>query len=360
MEADNSSAHSSVFNSETFKNLNTAELHEAVKSMKLDLERTRMENLWMESFLKENSATMMSGRGKSRRSVRFPSAYGIAPYRSSASVSSAKLPISISSKLKVEMCEREILRIESEMKKKQNLDVQQMRKTAAEIQEAQITGREFRKAIGEFKKFVVETKTKKISSEAFANFLKELSRDCEAMKESMRSKAGIMKEDLLKRKRSLVKQQQFNSCLLPVDLELALIEKSKLLKMLDESKKCYDGLKMDGHDVLSCKNREEKKLLTSSILYEQSKSKTELCESRIKKMKLKVEASVKEIEKLKKSILDLQKLTGDYEAPSVTDYIEKIVERDMLKNKLKVMKRRMNSVKIQLKNVKLKNRKQLQ
>lgn len=349
------------------KELNTTDLHDAVKKMKVQVDRRRTENLWMESFLKTNVPPKIS---MVKKQITFDSKL-LPNFSMKGSQTIMKSPKiekfmtrTINTSVKTDLCEQEIKKFESEIKKRQKQSLQEIKKFKTEVQEAEISCKEFNKGIREFEKFVIkggfDPIVKRISSEAFINFLKDSSRKGAAIKESIRLKTQIMKSKCIKQKKLLMKSQELKSCFRPVDFELAMIEKKKFQQMSEEKQNHYEGLRKNVHSMTSNKNMKQKHLLEASLQLDQLKKETKNCEQLIKQMERDENASQKEVEGLKASVNELDELSSNYEAPSVLEYIEKINELDNLKKCLKSVKRKKENFEFSLKSLQRKYREQLE
>lgn len=342
------------FNLQQLKESSITELYDAVKQMKIDEDRAQMEILWMENFLEANNSVAFGTKFSKSLSVQAE------PILSPTAISN-KLPFSMSFPLKSELCEKETLKLENEMKKKQKESLQDMKRLHAEIQEAQISCKEFKKAICEIEKIVpVDSKRGEFLSRPLISFLKDSTRNGAADIETIRLKTQSLKTDCLKQKRSLKKREELKSCLRPVDFELALIEKKKFQQENGEKLNDYRGLKKDVFVVASNRHIQHQQLLEASLKLQNFTEKTKTYEKSLQQMKNEIEVSEKVVDDLKTSVRELEEMNRSYEAPSVFEYIEKINECDNLKKKLKSAKRKNESLKISLKNLRQKHRKKLE
>lgn len=330
--------------------LNIEEVHDAVKTLKIDVERLRMENLWMEEYLKENAPKPEIAFKK--KQIKFESSLSVTGIKlQSFSVPTSSIPLN--SSMKSDFCEQEIFKIERELKKKQNQSFQEMKNLIAKTQESEITCREFSKIIGEFSKKVLEEKsdpkTKKDSSKAF---IEDLTRNSATIATSIRMKTETMKSDCRQSKRTLMKREELSSCLQPIDFELVTLEKEKFKKMEEEKKSYYKGLKNDEVSMASQKSSELNEFLKAKIKFNEIARKIQLSEKNIKTMECEAETLKNDISAFKQSIIKDEEFSKVYEAPSVANYIGKISERDKLKQKLKVIERRKAMMKSRLKRAK--------
>lgn len=238
-----------------------------------------------------------------------------------------------------------------------------MKTLVAEIQESQLSCKEFSNAISKFKEFVIErgvdTKTNKISSQVFLGFLNDLSRNGKTLTESIRLKTSTLKKDYRNRKRLVAKREELSSCLRPVDYELALIEKKQFQKSEEEKQRHLMGLREEERAATLCKISEENRLQETTAEHNQIAEKCKLRQISINQIARKLEKSQIEIEKLMQSIGKLKDMSSKYDAPTVFDYIGKIDERDRLKIHLKASERKAIIAELALKKMKLKRRQQL-
>lgn len=255
--------------------------------------------------------------------------------------------------------EHETLKLQNEIKKKQKQNVHDMKVLNAEIQETEISCKEFLKAINEFEKFVIERgfdpMANRISSKAFISFLKDASRNGTIITESIRMKTQTLKADCRKQKRLLMKREELSSSLRPIDFKLATIEKKKFQVLHDEKLNHCNGLRKVERAAIMSKNHAQRQLLEDSIKLDQITAKANICERSVIQMKQDEMNSQDEIDELKKSVQELVKMNKAFEAPTVIDYIEKINKRDSLKNQLKIAKRKTEVVKMILQNMKKKH-----
>lgn len=349
--------------------LDATELHETVKKMKLKVERTKMENIWIESFIRGNAPDLLSSDDKKEKMRRITFAYR----KSRMSGFMGKFPETAMARksfnpidplVKAALCEQEKMKLETDMKTKQKQNDQDMKSLNAEIQEAEISRKEYSKTIVEFNEFVlsrgVDPTTNKISSQTFINFFRDLTKSGKIITDSIRMKTAIMKSDCRKQKRLVMKREELSSCLRPVDFELAMIEKKRFQKLEEEKQKHFKGLRQDEHDAVTRKNKQQKLLLEATIEHNRIESKANFVERIVNRLKHELDTTETEIEKLRKSIQELEDLTNAYEAPSVNEYIEKHSERTRLKNQLKITNRKMEVSKAVLINLKRQQRKQIE
>lgn len=347
--------------------LTETELHDEVKEMKLQLERTRMENVWMENFLRINAPSLLRDVNKSvinkkRRTFSMRK-------QSSLSILFTRIyhdPFALTKivdSLKFELCEKQLLQIEDEMKKMRNRYDDDMRALTADKQEAEISSKEFSNAIAEFKSFVIERgfdkKANKVSTQVFIKFIEDIIRNGETMAESIRMKADTLKRDCGKQKGLVMKRKEMSSCLRPVDFELSTIEKRKFQKINEETQSHHQGLQDDARLAFLKKNKEQKQLYKAKLQHQKIEAKSSYSESLVEKIKLEKIKSEADIEKLEKSVGDLKKMSKEYEAPSIFEYIQMIQERDALKHHLKIAKRKTEISKVRLNIAKQKYRAQV-
>lgn len=346
--------------------LEVDELYEVLKKMKRELEHTRTENIWISKFLGENYVKdEQSDDAKPPKRVAFGSMrFSVAgSQRASLSQSSsaARKQMSshfVSASLKAVFCEREIYKMEHEMKKLEKQNVVEIKAIVAATEELEISCKELQKTFYEVEKMNPDESSgaidNKLTSRAFVGFLRDISRTGAITKESIRLKTGTLKSECRKLKRLIMKQEEQSSCLRPVDFELALIEKKKFQKMKEEKQNHLSGLKNDERRAAQAINQEQKQLLQATIEFNQIETKANLCGRLVHQMQRQIGESEIEIEKLKNSVSELINLTNVYEAPSIEEYIHKIKQRDELKKKLKTLNRKTEVLKISYENHKRK------
>lgn len=327
--------------------INIAEVVSAVKLLKVDVERLRMENKWMQNYLRENideKRITFGSRLLSVATIKFQS------FSSSA-------PAALNHSMKTELCEQEVFKIEREIREKQKKSYQEMKKVVAELQDSEITCKEFTNIIDELKKkFSDERADPKANKSSTQNFVDDLIRNCAAIATLIRMKTEATKSDCRKLKRMVMKREELSSCLQPVDFELVTLEKEKFKKMEVTKTNYLMGLNNEVVSVSSFKNEEQKKFLKAKLKFDEITRKIEISEKSSEAMKLEVETLKTDIDNMEKSIAKLSDLSDVYEAPSVKNYVEKIAERDTLKKNLKTLQRKNDLAKNSLKTAKQKLR----
>lgn len=342
-------------------------LSETLKELQAQTVKIQMENLWMESFLRENAPSMLPNAEqkpiKNRITFASKMSKSLSVYGTRIQSVSPDVLISsdsISSTLKAEMCQNETFKLQNELEKKQKQSLQAMVELNAKTQEAEISCKEITKTIDEFEKLVLERgfdpMTNRISSDSFISFLKEASRNGKLITESMRMKTQTLKVDYRKQKRLFKKREELVSCLRPVDFQLAKIEKKKFQNLQIEKLHRYKGLREDERDAFMNRNQAQKQLVEDTIQLNQITSKVNLCQRSVDKLEQSVMSSEHEIVELKKSVQELEVMSSTFEGPTVIDYIENINKRDSLKIQLKIAKRKVEVAKVHLQNLKKKLR----
>ena len=356
------------------KTLETTELFDAVKRIKVQVERARMENVWMENFFQTNAPqNLLTLQLPIKNQIKFDSKLSASHSVQGSEIITKNpsflnkvpvvLPSSLSALMKTELCEQETKKLEVDLKNKQKQNFQDVKKLNAEIQEIEISCKEFIKAIREFEKFVIDKGydaiANRISSQAFISFLKNSTRNGAILSDSIRMKTKTMKCESSKKKRLLTKRAELSSFLRPVDFYLAKIEKKKFQQVNEEKLNHYKGLINDTHSMSSSNNKKQKQLLEASLQLNQISKETQKFEDSLRKIENCVKTSVQEIEELKTSVLKLKRTISTYKAPSVIEYIGKINELDSLKKELKSVDRKKEVLKISIKNFQRKYRNQL-
>jgi hypothetical protein len=333
-------------------NFNISELFDAVSKLKIDSTRTKMENLWIESFLRENYQTLSIP--ETPKSVKFASKLSLqlsvrgTKLFDTFSIQSRDPSSLIDTSLKSETGEQEIYKIERLTKKRQEESFKQLKLLTAKTQENEILCKEFTNLINEFKKFVLGDD--ETFPQTFSKMLKELTRQGIIKIESIRLKTATLKREFNKRKRLVMKNEEIRSCIRPIDFELALIEKKKLATANDAKQVHLIRLKSDEYSVAESKNVEDKKLFEATIHYKHLVMKISNIEKLNFHMLEETKAVEKEIEEMNDSFKKKNERSAIYEAPSVANYMAKIKEREFQEKKLKVLKRKIEVAKMELQN----------
>lgn len=269
------------------------------------------------------------------------------------SIATAKLqsfsppaPTTLNYLMKAELCEQEIFKIEREIEKKQEKSFQEMKRLTAEVQESEITSKEFNNIIDEMKrKISAEKSDPKTNKSSSQNFIEDLMKNCAVIATSIRMKSETTKSNCRKLNRMVMKREELSSCLQPVDFELVTLEKEKFKKVEEEKNTHFMGLNNEVVSLEASLNSEQKEVLKAKMKFDEVARKKEFSEKNVEAMKLEVETLQSDIDDLKESIRKLSSLSDVYEAPSVTNYIAKIAERDALKQKLKALERKNSLIK---------------
>lgn len=290
----------------------------------MHLEQLRMENLWIERYLNENSVP----------SVRFQES----------------VEFEVDVKKKLEICEQAIFKFEKKIHKEQVLEVELMKDLNANIGNLEISIKDFSNMKNEFERnfAIVESQVdlkidrKKVTP---VMFLMDLTRSISTNSSSIRMKVGTMKSDFHSKKALLQKLEDL-SWLSPVDFDLAMFRKRSFQRSFDEIKDQYKELQEDERTLNMKMNSLRNPLFEKKNELKNVQSRTASCQERIGQLKIREEASRNAVKALESSIADLQAMTKSYSAPNVTDYIQKIAERDKLKVQLKVIRRKIEITKV--------------
>lgn len=332
--------------------LSETELNDRVKELKLDLERTRMETVWMKSFLQFEAPAMLRDVKKLKKEGNILALESI-----------ETKPELVEPSIKFNLCQQELLRIEEEMIANESKHVKDMEALKVETKAAEISAKEFQKAANEFNKFVkergVDSKTQKISVEAFTKFMQDLSKQGNMFADSIKLTTKTMKTNCRKQKILLIVREELSSVLSPADYELAMVKKNKFTKINGEKSYNYLNLRNDARSATLGKNQGQLKLYRANLRYNELKEMTTQREMSIKKLKLEEKKSEVVIDRLKKSIEVLNTKNNLYEAPCIFDFIKADSELLNLKAELKAAKRRAEMSEMRLENVKQKYRAQL-
>jgi hypothetical protein len=254
--------------------------------------------------------------------------------------------------------------LKSDILKNQKDHCETLKDLQARIEEIKIDCEELKNAKRVFVRTVIESGvdelTKQISPRIFTKFLKDLTKEGAMIIESFRLKNDTMQNDLRKQKKLLKKHAELSSCLRPIDFELAEIEKKKFVKLNEEKRGHYFGLRHEEREAALTKGKEHKKFLEASSELKSIQSKITICDQSISKLKLAISRSDDEIQQLKKSINDLSGKVCRYNAPTIVQYIEKLNDFDAKKIELKKAKRGEEIAKMKLQNIKMKYREQIE
>lgn len=309
----------------------------------------------------EYSRASKAYRLMSRRFTELPGVQASASISSSFSMYTAPF---INVRLKIELCEESTERLKVAILNEQKENLIKLKNIRAQVQEVQIDQEELQNAKHEFSKVVIEKgvdeMTNQVSPRAIQKFLNDLIKNGAIMMSSIRLKNATMKSDLWQMKKVLKKHEELSSCLRPIDFELAEIETKKFIKLSEEKRKHYLGLKFDEREAALNKGKEYKILLQAKDELKNVESKITICDESIAKLRSALTQTEEEIERLKNSINNLEKKICTYSAPTIVQYIKKINDFDAKKSELKKVKRHEAIAKIKLQNVKTKYREQIE
>ena len=276
--------------------INIAEVVSAVKLLKVDVERLRMENKWMQNYLQQNideKRVTFGSRLLSVATIKFQS------FSSSA-------PAALTHSMKTELCEQEVFKIEREIREKQKKSYQEMKKVAAELQDSEITCKEFINIVDELKKKISDERDDpKANKSSIQNFVEDLIKNCAAIATSTRMKTETTKSDCRKLKKMVMKREELSSCLQPVDFELVTQEKEKFKKLEVTKKNYLMGLKNELISVASLKNGEQKLFLKAKINFDGITRRIEISEKNSEAMKVEIETLKNNIDHMENAIAKL-------------------------------------------------------
>lgn len=385
---------------DSFNYLSTEKLLETLRDFNRYFELLEIENFWMEDFFSRESPNVITniqtalnqtpplsnvratklfktpeefeidlGYSQASRAFRSVSRrHTLSQPQTSISftsrVSQWSLQVVVNVNFKNELAAQCIEDLKSDIKKIHKDHFDKLKGLRARIEETKIECEELRNAQQAFNRTVIENGidalTKQISPRVFIKFLKDLSKEGTMIVESFRLKNGTMQSDFKKHKKMLKKHAELSSCLRPIDFELAEIEKKTFVKLNEEKRGYYFGLRHEEREAALAKGKEHKKYLEASSEVKSIQSKITICDQSISKLKLAISRSEDEIQQLKKSINDLNEKVCRYNAPTIVQYIEKLNDFDAKKIELKKAKRREEIAKMKLQNVKMKYREQIE
>lgn len=374
------------------KNLSIEELLETIKNNKQEVELLTVENFWIEDFFTRESPDVVENiqtalnhsprltNVRASKLFKTPEDFvtdlgytqASKAYRSFSrrhTMTQPQTGVSFTSRIsqwptqdvvnvnfKNELAEHCIENLKNDIEKNQKDHLERLKDLRARIQEVKIDCDELKNAKDEFVKNVIENgvdeMTNQISPRVFTKFLKDLTKSGAIIVESLRLKNGTMQSDLKKQKKLLKKHAELSSCLRPIDFELAEIEKKKFVKLNEEKRGHYFGLRHEEREAALAKGKEHKKYLEASSELKIIQSKITICDQSITKLKLAIARSEEELQQLKKSINDLNEKVRRYNAPTIVQYIEKLNDFDAKKCELKKAKRREEIAKMKLQNIK--------
>lgn len=301
------------------------DLYNSTKEAKGYLEQLRMENIWIERFLNENSVP----------SVRFQES----------------VEYEVDVKKKLEFGEQAIFKFEKKIQKEQELNVEYMKDLNANIGNLEISIKDFLNMKNEFERnfAILESQVDLKSGQnkvTPVGFLMDLTKNISTNSASIRMKVGTMKGNFRSKKALIQKLEDLSSWLSPVDFDLAMFRKRNFQRSFDEIKDQYRELQEDER-ILNLKiNSLRKPILEKKNQLKNVEAKTASCQERIAQLKVRDEVSQNAVKELESSIVDLQVMTKSYSAPNVTDYIEKLSELDKVKVQLKVIGRKIEITKV--------------
>lgn len=384
---------------DSFNNLSIEKLFETFKIYKRDVKLLEIENFWMEIFLSKESPQVIKnietalsqsppvfnvratklfqipeifetdlGYTQASREYRSLSRrYTTVQPKATVSLTSRITqlsPVLVNISFNIELAQNSIESIKSQILKNQANNLMNLKNLQAQIKETKIASEELKTAKNEFVRIVIEEGidklTKLTSPHVCAKFLKDSIKNGSILLESFRLKNGTMQSDLRKKKKSLKKHAELSSCLVPIDFELAEIEMRKFVKVSEEKRKHYLGLRHEERETALAKGKEHKKFLEASHQLKDIQSKINICEESITKLESAISKCENEIQQLKKSINDLDEKVRRYNAPTIVQYIEKSNDFDARKSELKRAKRREEIAKMKLQNMKIKYRQQIE
>lgn len=384
----------------SFKNLSNEKLRETLKDFNRDIELLEIENFWMEDFFSRDSPNVIANiqtalnqtpplsNVRATKLFKTPEEFEIdlgysqvsRAYRSVSrryTLSQPQTSISFTSRVsqwssqtlvnvnfKNELADHCIENLKSDIKKNHKEHFEKLKDLRARIAETKICCEELKNAKRNFVKIVIEDgvdeMTNQISPRVFTKFLRDLIKEGTSIVESFRLKNGTIQSDFKKQKKLLKKHAELSSCLRPIDFELAEIEKKKFVKLNEEKRGHYFGLRHEEREAALAKGKEHKKFLEASSEVKSIQSKITICDQSITKLKMAISRSEDEIQQLKKSINDLSEKVCRYNAPTIVQYIEKLNDFDAKKIELKKAKRREEIAKTKLQNIKMKYREQIE
>lgn len=143
------------------------EAFNSLKSMKLQLERTKMENLWIALFLPARAKSILSMELVETRNY-------------------------VGIHKKIELCDLEIKSFEHEIDKTQDVNIQEVKNLNAQTKNCELSIQYYQKAMTEFNRAVLTQDGDSIK-ESFVKFLKNLIQNITVAEGSVRMKIGTMK-----------------------------------------------------------------------------------------------------------------------------------------------------------------------
>lgn len=373
------------------QNLNTLQLFEIVKNLKREVERTKMENLWIENYFREHAPHVLNNiirlaersnvsikpsklfqkssqfiteltLSRASRESRAFSKRRITNIRSTITesstktVSSALKNVPVSYVIKTEFCDKTANKMSTETNKMSKKSAQTMEHLKAETQELALCSEEYLNTIKEFEIFVIERGydpiTKRINAEIFTKFLRELVHSGNVQIESNRLKKTTMQTNCNKSKKMLKMREEISGCLRAVDFKLMAIEKKSFKKRDEEKKNHYAGLKNSSSDAAIAMTFQQKKLLNITQKYNKLLFNSNHCEKIIKTLEKQLIVQQEDVVKVQHFNSVLSKKIMNYEAPTIMEYITKLNILEELKRQLKFTYRQANIALIEHKNIK--------
>lgn len=379
--------------SQHFQNFNTLKCFKIVKNLKREIEKTNMENLWIENYFREhaphvlnninrlaegsnvsikpsklfqNSSQFITELSLSRasRESRAFSKRRLTNIRSTITGSSTKtvslthknLPVSYV--IKSEFCDKTANKMSTETNKITKKSAQTKAHLMAEIQELALCNEEYLNTIKEFEIFVIERGydpiTKRTNAEIFIKFLLELVHTGNIHIELNRLKKTTMQSNCNRNKKMLKMREEISGCLRTVDFKLMTVEKKSLKKKDEEKQNHYAGLKNASSDAAIAMTFQQKKLLKITQEYNKLLVNTIHSEKNIitlEKQLIKEQEDVFKVQHLK-SIL--AKKVMNHKAPTIMEYITKLNTLEELERQLKFTNRKANIAVIGHENIKKK------
>lgn len=354
------------FSKDNLSRLEVDELHEVAQKLKRELEMMSIEKVWISKFLSENTMKSEPIYEPKKRvtfgSMRFSSRSSYHTNLSQSSSAARKLNNLqfVSVTVKSEICQREVLKIEHEIKQFQKCYGADMKVAHTDTEELEISVKEFANSRGEAEHFKADQTTNsidsKIKSKVFLTFLKNLTKTSAISIDSIRLKSGTLKTECLKHKHQMRKREEQSNFLLPVDFDLAVFEKKRFQGMESDKQNYLNDLKTDERALSLTINRVKNRLLAQKLELKKVEAQTNLREQAALQLQKELQNSKEDVKKLEHSVDDLDRLTSIYETPSVDNYIEKIMQREKLRKRNKSTKRKNDVMKIVLKNLKNRHR----
>lgn len=379
--------------SQHFQNLNTLKCFKIVNNLKREIEKTNMENLWIENYFREhaphvlnninrlaegsnvsikpsklfqNSSQFITELSLSRasRESRAFSKRRLTNIRSTITGSSTKtvslahknLPVSYF--IKSEFCDKTANKMSTETNKITKKSAQTKEHLISEIQELALCNEEYLNTIKEFEIFVIERGydpiTKRTNAEIFIKFLLELVHTGNIQIELNRLKKTTMQSNCNRNKKMLKMREEISGCLRPVDFKLMTVEKKSLKKKDEEKQNHYAGLKNASSDSAIAMTFQQKNLLKITQEYNKLLVNTIHSEKNIITLEKQLIKEQEDVFKVQHLNSILAKKVMNHKAPTIMEYITKLNTLEELKRQLKFTNRKANIAVIEHENVKKK------